>query len=314
MNTTEIINTITRKTHKLGLSLQKHSPEILVTTGVIGVVASAVMACKATTKVHDVLEEAKTQIDSVHQVVEDESITEEKYSKDDAKKDLTIIYVQTGIKLVKLYGPAVILGGLSIASILASNNILRKRNVALAAAYTAVDNSFKEYRNNVVDRFGEELDKELRYNVKAKTIQETTVNDKGEEETEEKVVKVAEKQKYSDFARCFDAGCRGWTKDPEYNLMVVRRAEDWANEKLKADGYLFLNEVYDLFNFPRTKAGKIVGWIYDEEHPERNYVDFGIYNLTDEQCRNFVNGYERSIWLDFNVQGPILARNRKELD
>ena len=314
MNTTEIINTLTRKTHKLGLSFQKHSPEILVTTGVIGVVASAVMACKATTKVHDVLEETKTQIDSVHQVVEDESITEEKYSKDDAKKDLAIIYVQTGIKLVKLYGPAVILGGLSIASILASNNILRKRNVALAAAYTAVDNSFKEYRNNVVDRFGEELDKELRYNVKAKTIQETTVNDKGEEETEEKVVKVAEKQKYSDFARCFDAGCRGWTKDPEYNLMVVRRAEDWANEKLKADGYLFLNEVYDLFNFPRTKAGKIVGWIYDEEHPERNYVDFGIYNLTDEQCRNFVNGYERSIWLDFNVQGPILARNRKELD
>lgn len=314
MNTTEIINSITRKTHRIGLSLKNHSPEILVTTGVIGVVASAIMACKATTKVNDVLEETKTQIDNVHKVMADETIPEEKYSKEDAKKDLAIIYVQTGIKLVKLYGPAVILGGLSIASILASNNILRKRNVALAAAYTAVDNSFKEYRNNVVDRFGEELDKELRYNVKAKTIQETTVNDKGEEETEEKVVKVAEKQKYSDFARCFDAGCRGWTKDPEYNLMVVRRAEDWANEKLKADGYLFLNEVYDLFNFPRTKAGKIVGWIYDEEHPERSYVDFGIYNLTDEQCRNFVNGYERSIWLDFNVQGPILVRNRKELD
>ena len=306
MNKTELMNNVTRKFNRFGLKLQKHSPEILVVAGVIGVVTSAVMACKATTKVNNILEEAKDQIDKVHRVREDESISEEKYSEEDSKKDLAIIYIQTGVKLVKLYGPAIMLGALSIASILASNNILRKRNVALAAAYTAVDGSFKEYRQNVVDRFGEELDKELRYNIKSQKIEEKTVDENGNEKTEEKVVKVSEKKHYSDFARCFDAGCKGWTKDPEYNLMFVRRMQDYANDKLKSEGYLFLNDVYEMFGFPRSKFAKGIGWLYDEAHPEQNYVDFGIYDLSDPMRADFVNGYERTVWLDFNVHGSIL--------
>ena len=306
MNKTELMNAATRKFNRIGLKLQKHSPEILVVAGVIGVVTSAVMACKATTKVNNILEEAKDQIDKVHRVREDESISEEKYSEEDSKKDLAIIYIQTGVKLVKLYGPAIMLGTLSIASILASNNILRKRNVALAAAYTAVDGSFKEYRQNVVDRFGEELDKELRYNIKSQKIEEKTVDENGNEKTEEKIVKVSEKKHYSDFARCFDAGCKGWTKDPEYNLMFVRRMQDYANEKLKSEGYLFLNDVYEMFGFPRSKLAKGIGWLYDEAHPEQNYVDFGIYDLSDPMRADFVNGYERTVWLDFNVHGSIL--------
>ena len=139
-----ILNTITRTFHQTGFQIKKHSPEILIVAGVVGTVASAVMACKATLKVNDILEETKTQVEQVKTVIADETIPEEKYSEEDSKKDLAIIYAQTGLKFVKLYGPAVILGALSITSILASNNILRKRNIALAAAYTAVDTSFKE--------------------------------------------------------------------------------------------------------------------------------------------------------------------------
>ena len=102
-----------------------------------------------------------------------------------------------------------------------------------------------------------------------------------------------------------EAGDR-WTKDPEYNLMFVRRMQDYANDKLKSEGYLFLNDVYEMFGFPRSKFAKGIGWLYDEAHPEQNYVDFGIYDLSDPMRADFVNGYERTVWLDFNVHGSIL--------
>lgn len=314
-----IANNLTRSFHKVGFKLKKHSPEIFIVAGVVGTVASAVMACKATTKLERVLAESKEKVEHVHKVLEDETLCKKKviendeikevvvYSEEDSKKDLAVIYTQTGFELVKLYGPAVVLGALSLTSILASNNILRKRNVALAAAYTAVDKSFKEYRGRVVERFGEALDKELRFNVKSKEIEEITVNEKGKEKIVKKNVDVVDPNTTSDYARFFDNGCAGWEKDSEYNLMFLRRQQDYANEKLRSKGHLFLNEVYDMLGIHRTKAGNVVGWIYDEKNPVGdNYVDFGIYDIHKEQNRDFVNGIERSILLDFNVDGPIL--------
>lgn len=307
MGKLSIMKNVTRSFNKAGFQLKKHSPEILIITGVVGVVTSAVMACKASTKVSDILEDTKEKVDQIHEVLADETISEEKYSEEDSKKDLAIVYAQTGLKLVKLYAPSVILGALSITSILASNNILRKRNVALAAAYATVDKGFKEYRSRVVDRFGKELDRELKYNIKAKEIEETVIDEKGKEKTVKKTINVADPNEYSDYARFFDDGCTGWDKDPEYNLMFLKRQQQHANDMLQARGYLFLNDVYEMLGIPKTKAGQIVGWVYDEECPiGDNFVDFGIYDYDKEKCRDFVNGYERTILLDFNVDGNIL--------
>lgn len=306
MKNFELMNSVTRNINRVGFQLKKHSPEILVVVGIVGAVTSAVMACKATTKANDILNDAKSQVDKVHKVLEDEAISPEMYSEEDSKKDLAIIYAKTGLDFVKLYGPSVLLGAVSIASILASNNILRKRNIALAAAYTAVDTGFKEYRGRLIERFGKELDKELKYNIKSETVQETVIDEKGNEQTVDKVVEVANPNVYSDYARCFDDGCKGWTKDPELNLVFLKQMQQYANDKLRAKGHLFLNEVYDMLGFPRSRAGQIVGWIYDEKNKVGdNFVDFGIYDATKQPNRDFVNGYERVIWLDFNVDGPI---------
>ena len=303
MKNLEIVNKITFVAHKAWFKVKKHSPEILITAGVIGTVASAVMACKATTKLSDILEDSKEQINQVHNFLEDDRIPESQYSKEDGNKDLAIIYAQTGIKLVKLYSPAVALGALSITGIVASNSILRKRNIALAAAYTTVDKTFKRYRNNVIDRFGEKIDKELRYGIKAREIEEIVVDDDGNDKTVKKTVEAADPvSMYSDYAKIYDAGCNGWTKDAEFNLMFLRHTQAQANDILKRRGYLFLNEVYDMLGFQRTKAGQVMGWIYDEENPVGdNFVDFGIYNTDIEKARDFVNGIERVIILDFNV-------------
>lgn len=319
----EFMNNMTRTFHKVGFQLKKHSPEIMLVAGVAGTVASAVMACKATTKVNKILEETKSEVNQVHDALtnediryakvkqEDGTLTRvEKYTEEDSKKDLAIIYFRSGMKFAKLYGPSVLLGAVSITSILASHNIMRKRNVALAAAYTAVDKSFKGYRSRVIERFGEQLDKELRYNIKAKEIETVVTDEDGNEKIVKEVIQAADENDptmYSDYTKCFDCGCNGWTKSAEMNLMFLRRQQDWANERLKSRGYLFLNEVYDSLGIPRTKAGQVVGWVYDEKNPKGdNYVDFGIYNIHNEQVRDFVNGHERSVWLDFNVDGNIL--------
>lgn len=307
MNKTDIFANVTRAFHKANFKLMKHSPEIMVVAGVVGTVASAVMACKATTKVSTVLEENKENVEKVHQVLADESIPAETYSVEDSKKDLAIIYAKTGLQLAKLYAPSVILGAVSIASILGGHNILRKRNIALAAAYKAVDTGFKNYRHNVVERFGEAMDKELRYNIKAKEVDEIVVNEDGTQQVVKKTVEVADPNTYSDYARFFDCGNVGWTNDPELNLMFVKGQQAYANDLLRAKGYLFLNEVYDMFGIPRTKAGQIVGWIYDEKNPNGdNFVDFGIYTSENPRTHDFVNGWEKTVLLDFNVDGPII--------
>ena len=307
MSKNEIMNNFNRSFHRMGLKLKKHSPEILVGAGIVGVVTSTVMACKATTKIDEILTEQKENIEKTKQYVEEHGYSD-KYTEEDHKKDLTIFYSRSVVDLVKLYAPSVVLGTASIAMIIGGHNVLRKRNVALAAAYATVEKGFKEYRGRVVERFGEQLDKELKYNIKSKELEEVTVDEKtGKEKVEKKTVHVADPSTYSDYARFFDDGCAGWTKDPEFNLMFVKDQQRYANDLLKTKGHLFLNEVYDMLGLPRTKAGQVVGWIYDEKHPVGdNFVDFGIYDLYNEKKRDFVNGYERTILLDFNVDGNIL--------
>ena len=306
MNKTGMKITVKTAAKKAMFNVKKHSPEILIVAGIAGVVTSAVMACKATMKVNEVLAETKENINKVHDVMADQGISEKEYSKEDSARDLAIIYGKAGVKLAKLYGPAIALGSLSLTAIVCSNNILRKRNVALAAAYTAIDTSYKQYRSRVIEKFGENVDREMKYGIKAVQIEEKTVDENGKKKTVKKTVEVVNPYDYSDYARFFDVGNPNWEKDSEYNLMFLKRQQAYANDKLKANGYLFLNEVYDMLGIPKSKAGQVVGWIYDPENGSGdNYVDFGIYDINREANHDFVNGYERTIILDFNVDGNI---------
>lgn len=302
------VNKVTRSVHKIGYKIKKHSPEILVAAGVVGTVTSTVMACKATTKLSGILEESKEQVEQINAYVEENGYSE-KYSEEDQKKDLTIVYTQSTVKVIKLYAPAVAVGALSIAAIVGSHHILKKRNVALAAAYATIDRTFKDYRGRVIERFGERIDKELRYNFKAKEIDKVVQNEDGTETTVKEVVDAIDPNnpnQYSDYAKFFDVGNPYWKKDAEANLMFLRSQERYANDKLKCEGILFLNDVYEMVGIPKTKAGQVVGWVYDPDRDDiDNYVSFGILDLYNEAKRNFVNGYERTILLDFNVDGNV---------
>ncbi len=289
--------------------VKKHSPEILVVSGIVGLVTGAVLACRATTKVRTILDERDEQLLAVDtlenegRLYADDAKTE--YTADDAKKDKIIISVKTGAKLVKLYAPAVTLGAASIVSILAGHHILSKRNAAIAAAYAAVENSFKEYRKRVAERFGEEVDDELKYDIRAKQIVDTVTDENGKEKKIKKTIKAADSNLGgSPYAIMFDKDtAKLWESDNEYNLMHLRIEQQWANDMLKCRGYLSLNDIYERLGVKPSKMGQIVGWKYDHDNPDfDNFVDFGIREIDADTA----DGAEKKILLDFNCQGNIL--------
>lgn len=299
-NKTEIMKSVNGVASKAVMKLKKHSPEILVMAGIAGTVVSAVLACKATTKVAEILDETKGTLDTIHEGMETGAINGQEYTTEDGKKDTVVVYAQTGMKLAKLYAPAIILGTLSITSILASNNILRKRNVALGAAYAAIDKSFKEYRGRVIERFGEQVDTELKYGIKAKKFEEIEVDpETGKEKKVKKTVMVADPNLQSDYAVYFDSKSRNYETNSDYNRMFLKAQQAFANDKLQTRGHLFLNEVLDDLDLPRTPAGQIVGWTKDG--PD-GYVNFRIVEVE----RETEDGrHEPALLLDFNVEGNI---------
>lgn len=288
---------------------RQHSPEICMIVGVVGTVGSAIWACMATRKLDDVMEESHKKLDSVHEDIKAITIKsgeEPECTMKDCKKSLTTIYLQTGWELTKLYGPSILLGALSIGSIVTSNRILRQRNAALATAYMTVNKSFKEYRSRVVEKFGKEVDQELRYNIQHNTVETVVQNEDGTQTVVTEEYDVVDPNTLSPYARIYECGNTGWDDDPEQTLWFLRQQQNWANDKLKDQGYLYLNDVFKMLGFQQTKIGHEVGWIYDEKNPNGdNFVDFGIFDVNNSATRRFVNGYEKAVVLDFNVDGPI---------
>ena len=171
---TKFMTNMTRTFNRAGLQIRKHSPEILLVTGIVTGGVALVAACKATTKLESVLNETKNNVEKVHEcaaagqirIAEGDEISTVEYTEEDSKKDLTILYTKGCLNVAKLYAPAAALGAISLTCILASHGIIHKRNTALAATVTAIGNEFGEYRDRVVERFGPDMDRELKYNIK----------------------------------------------------------------------------------------------------------------------------------------------------
>lgn len=298
---------------KLQLKAIKHSPEIFVSVGVVGVVASTVLACKATTKINNILDERKVNIENIENALQDEDLQkslaeqDDAYTIEDAKKDKLLVNAQTAIKLAQLYAPAIGVGLISLGFILQSNRILNSRNAVVSAAYVTLDKSIKEYRNRVIEKFGEQVDRELKYGYETKKVKDIVVDpETGKEKKEDKLINVVTKDVISEYAVIFDENCGAWNRDATYNDFTLRSEQAYANDLLRINKVLFLNEVYDRLGIPKTKAGQLVGWVYNPENNTEgdNYVDFRVQDLAYEKEDG--SGYDIRQLLDFNVDGYIL--------
>ena len=309
MNFSNAIQTAKFAIGRGGLILKKYSPEILTAAGVIGTVGSTVMACKATLKVEDILDEAKKKSNLINAVHDGEIEVDAEYTDKDYSKDLLVNRTQTAVKLIKLYGPAITLGALSITAILGGQHILRKRNVAVMAAYKLCEESFTNYRSRVKDELGEEKDRQFYYGITEETVKDKVKSKDGKTKTVTTKVEKTPDHLYSQYARFFDEANMNWDKSPEQNMYFLKMVQNQMNDKLKARGHVFLNEVYDALGFERSEAGQLVGWVWNKDNTAMEagdgYIDFGIFDGNSYAKRAFVNGDERSILLDFNIDGMI---------
>lgn len=295
------------------LLAKKHSPEALAVGGVIFVGAGVVLACKSTIKAKDILDEHKGTIEQIHLVknhvdeqTDSESPEDIEYTETDYKKDLTIAYVRTGLDLVKCYAPAAVLVIGGVGCLLGAQGILSKRNVALMAAYKGLEESYGQYRDRVVEALGADKDKEFYNGIIEEEVEEEVEGKDGKTKKTKKKVKVVEEGCVSPYARFFDDASPYFEKDHSRNLFFLNQVQESMNNRLKYQGHVFLNEVYDELGIPRDSVGAISGWIYDSDNPNTdNYIDFGIYDVNRRESRDFVNGYQEAILLDFNVEGII---------
>ena len=283
------------------LKLKKYTPEILIGVGLAMGVAAIVEACVATKKSDGIVEEHN----EIRQSIEDVANKETVPAEFDKKKEVFNLYVGTAKEYAKLYFPAAMLAVGSAAFILSGYGVIKKRNLAIISAYNGLKLAYDGLNERLVDELGEERAKELKYGVKTHVVESKEVNEKGKEVTkkeEKKVFQGFDPSTLSPYAKFFDESCSMWQKDPDYNYMFLKAQQNYATQLLNSRGHLFLNEVYDMLGIPRTAAGAAVGWI---KGLGDDYVDFGLYNGNRESVRDFINGYERSILLDFNVDGVI---------
>jgi hypothetical protein len=280
------------------LLVRKHSPAMLFGIGAVGFITTAVLASRATLKMDAVLREAEEKNEKIKAALE---LKDKDYTEEDAKKDGITTRVQLAIKVAKLYAPAVLVGTLTLGALTGSHVILSRRNAGLTAAYAVVDKSFKQYRGRVVDELGKDKDEEFLYGVVEKEVAVDT-----DDGVAVKTIKTVDHEKVrkngkSMYARYFERGNVNWQPTMGHNATFIRIQQQWANDMLMGNGYIFLNEVYKMLGLEPTPAGQLVGWVKGNGD---DYIDFGILDDPYEGMR-FVSGDEASVLLDFNVDGVV---------
>lgn len=321
MKKEEIMTKTTQVLSKTAFKLKKASPTIMVVGAAIGGVTATVLACKATLKAQDILAEHKTSVEKIHEAKDKVDSGEiqlsegETYTEKDMKDDITKQYLKTGLKLAKVYAPAVGLGAASLGCMFGSHHIMTKRNATLTAAYIALEQTFNSYKNRVADRFGERVQHELEQNIKAVEVETKKVDENGVEEVIKEYKDIAE-QADDPCSLIFDETVDTWQRDADLNRNYLLLMESAANKRLRTQGHLFLNEVLSMIGTHggqsmRTPTGQIVGWIYDPDNTSlHNHVDFGISNYVpnNEALNSFIRGEERSVIMHFNCDGVIIDK------
>lgn len=294
---------------------KKHSPELLIAGGIIMAAGAIVSACIATKKADKILEPATKQISDIHANLKDTfKINNEQVNVKEEKHKLAKVYAKTGGKLLLVYSPSILMFAASVSCILGSHNIMKGRNLALAAAYTTLDNGYKAYRKRVKEKLGDAAEEVIYKDIREENKE--VVDKNGELKT--KSTSAAHVTKNADpYCALYSCGNRGWERSAVLNYDYLMAQQAYLNHKLQSQGFLFLSDVYDALGFDanmlgvdKIRASHILGWIYDPKDFSRdNYVSFGLtdkHGLTKDPISAQIRSNEPDFWLEFNCDGDIL--------
>ena len=285
-----IPKSVTNKVGRTALHISKRSPSLLFVGGLVGVAGGTVLACRATIKASDALDEFKQEVDALKEAGVESSV-----SPADYKKDLAYVYTKNTLVIAKLYAPAVLVGGIGIACLTTSHIQLKNRNNALMAAYATLSAAYENYRGRVREEVGTEKELDLYHAASTEKI----LGPSGKEIA----VKAADPNQWSPYARFFNESSDHFQDDQELNRLWVQCQQEYLNNLLRARGHVFLNEAYDALGLERSSAGQVVGWVINGEGD--NFIDFGLFSAY--HAKNY-DAREPTILLDFNVDGVVIDR------
>ena len=297
MNLSSIVPAAKFAVGRTSLVLSKHAPDILVGSGIVGFIATAVTASKATLTLGDILDKDREDLDRIHESSNDERYSEV-YTKKDIAHDKTIVYTRLLTKTVKHYAPSLILAAASTACILGAHGMMRQRLAGAIAAYEAVDRAYSTYKDRIRKALGDEFADEIEKRV---PMDEDGPDGKKLFDLDP----VNGIKQISTYARVFGADNGHWSPSKAQCEMFLAAQQNYFNDILKTRGHVFLNEVYDALGFDRTPAGAVVGWV--RGHGD-DYIDFHYQEGAERVIRN-VKGYgdilATEYAIDFNVDGVM---------
>lgn len=290
-----------------GNFIKMHSSEICLGIGVCGLAGTVVTTAKVATPIINMSRDYQAEKEELNFEFENDKTNEEYKNKFRAIR--LDYYKNVAVCVLPVAGSiAVTLGGF-----FGAYNIISTKLTAMTAAAESLEAMFNKYRARVVDDAGEEKDQY--YMTGAKKVKKTKVSEVNEEtgEVEEYTVYSTKEDldMVSEFAVCFDeVNSSKWTKHGALNKAEIRSAERFANIRLKAKGWLSLNEVYEMLGVPATDAGQVFGWIDNPEAHKGARDDLQVelqiwdtvHNTKKADGMNVPAG-EDSWWIVPNVQG-----------
>ena len=293
-----LITLAKRAAGTITLAAKTHAPALLVAGGIATGIACVITACKATTKVSAIIEDAETEMIEADNALEHPETLKkgETYTPEEHEKDIRIIRRNMVFRLIKNYAIPVALGVASIVCTLCGYKILHKRNAALAAAFNGLSAAFGKYRERVREECGDDADRHFRYGTKIRRIVSKDP-DTGEETVQFKEdfdrpeFTFGDPQHYDFNAETSTEFHESFNRRPQ-NWQRLKDTYEWAEIQIATKGHLFLNDVLEMLGLPQCAAGQILGWrrrfSNDEEERFRcPRISFGLETLEAD-----LNGYD----------------------
>lgn len=277
-------------------------PELFMVAGTVCVITGTVMCCKATMEVDEIVEEHKKTMDKVRSSLGKELKDGSDYDESKQQMDTVKCYGKTFGRLGRVYAPGIGFMLLGIGFYLGAYKVLKTRNIALLGVCQGLQRKLQDYDRRLAKDYGEDVAYAYRNGLEMEQVKEKVEDENGKKKTVE-TTKYDPSTMYSPYSRFFDESSKYWRKYADINLLFLKMMQTEANRMLQTRGSVFLNEVYDMLDIPRTPEGAHVGWLKDGEGD--GFVDFGIFDGDTPAARRFVNGYENVMLLDFNVDGVI---------
>lgn len=209
--------------------IRRNGSTILTVLGGVGVVTTALSTAKATTKALYILEQAEKE--------KGEELTKSEKIK----------------KAGPSYIPTVITGAATIACIFGANVLNKRNQAALISAYAFLDNSYREYRQKLIEMYGEETHQSIVDAIAVEKAEDIRITS----ETLCDICDLSTEDEQSEPKLFYDEYSNRYF---ETTIEQVITAEYHLNRNYILRGYSVLNELYEFLGLEPTEYGEVLGW------------------------------------------------------